>query len=191
MYLARVAPPFLARHVWLRRSMVTVMAVLLLNLTLARVVGVSRLMGQPNVVSYGTTEPELFVSPAGIDLGAELNEFVKTVHAEFGPDDTFFVYNGAARLYLLTGRTNPTRYQSVMALYNTRAQIDEVTRDLERKKPRWIVYNQLDSIFFRFDDRFTALRHYDYHLRGIEGLLARAYRLKAIWGDMMVYERVN
>lgn len=150
-----------------------------------------RVYENPRVISYGTVEKQLMA--VGLDLnGAHaVNAMFSFLHAEGGTGENLFVYNGAPEFYLLTGLQNPTRYQILMSVYNTPAQIREAVADLRRKKPMFIIYNQLDRLNFERDLRFKKLRGYDYRLQALEALLAERYQLAGQLQNILLFQRVD
>lgn len=145
----------------------------------------------PWIASYGTREKWLAPLNLQPDAIPATNTFVRLLHEQTPPGEPLFVYNGAPEIYLLTGRENPTRYQLLMSVYNTPAQIQEVVSSLNRTKPRFIIYNQLDDLNFQYDLRFRALRHYDYQLHTIERVLEKHYVLAARLNNMLLFQRVE
>ena len=146
------------------------------------------LLNAPRVISYGTRESGL-TSEASSDYIEASNQLLRLLHEQSPPGTNLFVYNGAPELYFLTHRDNPTRYQILMAIYNTPEQIEEALRDLRRKKPTFILYNRLDELDFRFDQRFLKWRNYDFHLYGLETILVKDYQLAGELQNILVFKR--
>jgi hypothetical protein len=61
-------------------------------------------------------------------------------------DRRMFIYPGPPALYLLTGAENPTRYQFLLVPYHDPAQVDEVVRDLERKRVPLILTPPMSNV---------------------------------------------
>lgn len=144
----------------------------------------------PGIISFGTRERTL--SPVGNTRDGVLavNALLGYLHDRMRPKDhDIFVYNGAPEMYMLTDQTNPTRYGILMALYNTPAQIEEAVSDLRRRQPRFIMYNQLDALDFKYDLRFIHARNYDYHMHPLEKLMDEAYQPMGQMGNLIIYER--
>lgn len=147
------------------------------------------LMQNRKLISYGTVEKELFPTMATADEVTSIyNQLTYWIHEHTQPGEELFVYNLAPELYILTDRQNPTRYNYLLAVYNTPRQIQEAADSLEIKRPKYVVYNHLDWFFFTKDSRFSRLRHYDYHLKPIERVLGSHYRLLTKAGALWLYE---
>ncbi len=158
---------------WARRAVMVGLS-LILGVTLMHQIEVATaMMKVPPVISYGTRERWLI--PKYPELSAFLNPLVETIHQHTQQGSSFFVYNLMPALYLLTDRHNPTRYSYVIAKYNTDSQIQELTQQVGRTLPQFIVNNHLDDLFFRIDPRFSRWRHQDYKLKGLEQVIQSHY----------------
>lgn len=181
---------------WLRcwrKAMVAffaVSAVLGLMLTWRQVERAIRMDASGRVLSFGTVEPVLYPAagtPPG--LAKATSALVAYIHQETAPGDRIFVYNLAPEYYILTDRHNPTRYQYLLSLYNTPAQISEATEDVIRAKPAFILYNHLDELYFRHDIRFSRFREHDFRLRKLEDFIRRHYHPVIDSAQLSLYER--
>jgi hypothetical protein len=155
-----------------------------------QVQGASAMIKSRKLISYGTVERELFPPAGSMD---EVTTMYRTltywIHEHSPPGEELFAYNLAPELYLLADRQNPTRYNYLLAVYNTPQQIQEAADSLHKKQPKFIVYNHLDWYFFTRDFRFAKFRNYDYHLKPIEHVLEQHYNLVTKAGAIWLYER--
>lgn len=84
-------------------------------------------------------------SEGGILVGKEtntenLNNLVKTVLEKTSPQDTIFVYPWSPEIYLFTNRKNATLIDTPYAFFSDKFQ-DEMIQDIEKNKPKMIIYN--------------------------------------------------
>ncbi len=147
-----------------------------------------KLLQLPRMVSYGTREHGLILEDTPQNIRG-MNALFRTIHDQSPPGENLFVYNGAPHYYLLTSQLNPTRFQMLMAVYNTPEQIQETLHDLTHKKPTFIIYDHLDQLDFEQDQRFKKWQHYDYHLHGIETLLTEKYTLLSQCNNLWLFKR--
>lgn len=145
----------------------------------------------PGIVSYGTRETTLSPVNHSLQEVHAFNALLQFLHEQSPPGQSLFIYNGAPEFYLLTARENPTRYQMLMALYNTPSQIAEAVADLNRKKPSLIIYNQVDIMNFKRDQRFHKLRHYDFRLHALEALLQKHYQPAGQLGPLIIFRKTT
>ncbi|MBX2861134.1 MAG: hypothetical protein KTR14_07860 [Vampirovibrio sp.] len=127
----------------------------------------------PRIPSYGTLEQSLV--GGGSSNENELINLIESVHAHTQPGDGVFMYNLAPEFYFLVNRQNPLRYQYLIANYSTSAQIEEAAADLEKKRPKVVVYNHLDEFYYTYDYRFKDFRDKDFHLLPIQDVIQQLY----------------
>jgi hypothetical protein len=87
--------------------------------------------GVPGDTSFGRVQ---FHSEAEVD---EIKALRTTLQAAGAKE--VFVYPSAAGVYLMTGTSNPTRYQLLIPGYNTAEQFAEVQETLERERVPFVV----------------------------------------------------
>ena len=141
----------------------------------------------PRFVSYGTAEKELYNDRFPQEYVPAYNQLTQLIRMATPSGKTLFIYNQAPELYLLTQRDNPTRYQLLMALYNTPEQIKEATQAVAAQPPAILIYDRQDELDFTRDYRFHTLRRYDYHLHGLEALLSTRYHPVAQMASMTIF----
>ncbi len=131
----------------------------------------------PMVRSFGTQERQLYWLQPDFRDTANVNQMLETIHQLSPPGDSLFVYNLAPEFYLLTNRDNPSRFQLLMAVLDTPAQIKEVTDALTLKKPMFILYEHQDERFFQAEAQATHSPIINYHLLPLEQVIQQHYTL--------------
>jgi len=60
-------------------------------------------------------------------------------------EDRVFVYLWSSYIYFISGKENPTKYDSVIPGYNTDEQLKEIVEELEKGKVNFIFYDSIDQ----------------------------------------------
>lgn len=147
---------------------------------------------EERLISYGTVEKELF-SPSYYSATDTkiINAITYWIHTHTPEDQPLYAYNISPEFYFLTNRHNPTRYQYIMHLYNTPAQLEEAGRSLGKALPPFVLYDQIDRQFFTKDYRFQPYWGTDYRIQPVERVIQQHYRLKRDFGTLQLYERTR
>lgn len=106
------------------------------------------------------------------------------------PGEYVFVYPYYAMYHFLANVQNPTRYAILMYGYNTVEQFRESVQDLERTKPRYVLWDTLvdGGNWTRWYPAYLAPREED---RIIEPYLTRHYRMIDMKSGFRIMERVE
>ena len=109
-------------------------------------------------------DPRAPVAPPYVDLDLErapvrmpehiatsVRGAVRYVQAGTPPGAPFFAYPVDPLFNFLADRPNPTRFNHFIAGALTPSDLDEVIRDLERAKPRYVLWDHGGIVYFRSD----------------------------------------
>jgi hypothetical protein len=109
-------------------------------------------------------DPRAPVPPAYVDLGLDrarvqvpehiassVRGVVQYVQSGLAPDAPLFVYPVNPLFNFLADRPNPTRFNHFIAGALTPSDLDDVIRDLNRAKPRYIVWDHGGATYFKTD----------------------------------------
>lgn len=120
----------------------------------------------------------------------EPNDALRFLHDHTAPGDYVFVYPYYAMYYFLADVRNPTRYSILMHGYNTVEQFQESVRDLDRAKPRYVLWDTLvdGANWARWYPAYVPPRDED---RIIERYLSQHYRLIDTMSGFRIMERVD
>jgi hypothetical protein len=107
-------------------------------------------------------DPRAPIPPPYVDLGLErapvrvpehitasIRGAVRYVQAGAPPGAPFFAYPADPLFNFLADRPNPTRFNHLIAGALTPSDLEEVIRDLERAKPRYILWHEGDAVYFK------------------------------------------
>lgn len=106
------------------------------------------------------------------------------------PGEYVFVYPYYAMYYFLANVQNPTRYAILMYGYNTVEQFRESVQDLDRAKPRYVLWDTLvdGTNWTRWYPAYLSPREED---RSVEPYLTRHYRMIDTKSGFRIMERVD
>jgi hypothetical protein len=113
---------------------------------------------------------------------------VEFLQAHTKPGDEVFIYPYQPIYYFLENLKNPTRYSYLQYHLHTDEQFLEATRDLERKKVRYVVFDGLLS-GERFQEVFPAYRQPERSKMIMELYLEGHYRTVRDLGRFRILER--
>jgi len=123
---------------------------------------------------------------AGVYFDTETVPTLKRLHsfleANTRPSDYVYFFPNEAAYYFLFNRNNPTRY-AIAYFAITRDQRHEIVRDLERRKPAYLVYS-LDT--WRIDNIGE-----DIQVPEVVKYLQTRYRVVENWGTMAIGKRIE
>jgi hypothetical protein len=118
-------------------------------------------------------DPRSPVPPPYVDLGLDrapvrvpehiatgVRGAVRYVQDGTPPGAPFFAYPVDPLLNFLADRPNPTRFSHFIAGALTPADLDEVIRDLERAKPRYVLWDHGGTVYFKSELTNRALGDY-------------------------------
>jgi len=118
-------------------------------------------------------DPRSPTPPPYVDLGLErapvrVPEYIATsvrgaveyVQAGTPPGAPFFVYPVDPLFNFLADRPNPTRFNHFIAGALTPSDLDEVIQDLDRAKPRYVLWDHRGVIYFKADQTNRPLSDY-------------------------------
>ena len=175
-------------------TLVLLSSVVFLGFLLASARNSQALYSMPTLTSFGTLEKQYY-KRTDPETASALNQMITYIHQQLsdnkGKKTDLFVYNVSPEFYLLTDTRNPTRLQVTLSVYDTPEQLQAVNDSLRQSLPRFILYDTKDVNMFGNDPRFKNLRSVDYHLYGIQNLLAQHYRLVASVKQYYLYQRVE
>jgi hypothetical protein len=84
-------------------------------------------------------------------LARSIRGVVEYVQAGTPPGDPFFVYPVDPLFYFLADRPNPTRFNHFIAGALTQSDLQAVIADLERRKPRYVLWDHGGVTYFKAD----------------------------------------
>jgi hypothetical protein len=115
-------------------------------------------------VTVAHADPRASIPPAYVDLGLErapilmpenyatsIRGAVEYVQAGTPAGAPFFTYPVDPLFNFLADRPNPTRFNHFIAGALTPSDLDDVIRDLERAKPRYILWDHGGATYFKAD----------------------------------------
>jgi hypothetical protein len=118
-------------------------------------------------------DPRAAVPPPYIDLGLQrapvrVPEFiavsvrgaVEYLQDRTPPGEPLFVYPVDPLFYFLADRPNPTRFNHFIAGALTPSDLDDVIRDLDRTKPRFVLWDHGGATYFKSDLTNRVLSDY-------------------------------